>query len=109
MGDSSTILRPVFFRSLLLPLPLDVELPLLAPDVRRALPLELVPVDLQLVLDGELVIHELPVGGERQFPVLDLHVLELRLLLIRPGHRPGELIPVPLDLQGGLPLLAADL
>ena len=50
---------------LLLPLPLDVELLLLAPEFRRAFPLELVPVNRQRVLDGDLVIHELPHGGER--------------------------------------------
>src|SRR5262245_27285743 len=94
--------------ALLLPLPLDVDLPLLAPDF-RALPLELVAVDLQLVLDGELVIHELPHGGERQSTVLQFHVLEVRLLLVRPAHRPGKFVPVLLDRQGGRQLQPTDL
>ena len=75
------------------------------PKSASAFPLKLVPLDLQLVLDGELVIHQLPLGGEGQLPVLDLHVLELRLLLVLPGHRAGELVAVLLDGQGGLPLL----
>src|SRR6516162_3556671 len=87
--------------ALLLPLPLDVDLLLLAPGFRRAFPLELVPVNRQLVLDGELVIHELPHGGERQSTVLQLEVLEVCLLLIRPAHRADELVPVLLDRQGG--------
>ena len=41
----------------LLPLPLDIQFLLLAPEFRRAFPLELVPVNRQLVLDGDLVIH----------------------------------------------------
>src|SRR5436305_2996323 len=82
---------------LLLPLPLDVELLLLAPEFRRALPLELVPVDRQLVVDGDLVIHELPHGGERQGTVLQFHVLDRRVLLVRPAHRAGELVSVLLD------------
>src|SRR5438477_11731578 len=94
---------------LLLPLPLDIKFPLLAPYFRRAFPLELVPVNRQLVLDGELVIHDLPHGGERQSTVLRLQVLELCLLLVWPAHRPGEFVPVLLDRQGGCPLLPADL
>src|SRR5262249_5442478 len=94
---------------LLLPLALDVELPLLAPDIRRALPFELVPVDHELVLDGDLVIHELPHGGERERTVLQFQILEVRRLLVRPAHRPGELVPVLRDRQGGRPLLVADL
>src|SRR5947208_11352526 len=94
---------------LLLPLPLDIKFPLLAPYFRRAFPLELVPVNRQLVLDGDLVIHELPHGGERQSTVHRLQVLELCLLLVWPAHRPGEFVPVLLDRQGGCPLLAADL
>src|SRR6516225_10216132 len=49
---------------LLLPLPFDVDLVLLASDFRRELALELVPVELQRVLNGDLVIHDLPHGGE---------------------------------------------
>src|SRR5258708_23009485 len=94
---------------LLLPLPLDVELLLLAPEFRRAFPLEFVPVNRQLVLDGDLVIHELPHGGEGERTVLQLQILEARLLLVRPAHRPGEFVPVLLDRQGGRPLLPADL
>src|SRR6266851_27620 len=94
---------------LLLPLPLDVELPLLAPDLRCAFPFELVPVDRELVLDGELVIHKHPLGGEGQISALQFHVLEFRLLLVRPAHRPGELVPVLLDRQCGRPLHVADL
>src|SRR3954462_11894095 len=97
--------RPLLI--LLLPLRLDVPFPLLAPEFRRALPLELIPVDRQLVLDGEAVIHprQLPLGGERQSAVLQLQVFELCLVLVRPAHRPGEVVPVFLDLQGGCPLL----
>jgi len=54
LGLNSTpdpFLPTVFFP----PLPLDVELLLLAPEFRRAFPLELVPVNRKLVLDGNLV------------------------------------------------------
>src|SRR3989441_9879660 len=94
---------------LLLPLPLDVELLLLAPELRCTFPFELVPGDRELVLDGELVFHKHPLGGEGQISGFQFHVLEFRLLLVRPAHRPGELVPVLLDRQGGRPLLAADL
>src|SRR5438128_5504985 len=94
---------------LLLPLPLDVELLLLAPELRCTFPFELVPGDRERVLDGDLVIHKLPHGREGQIPVLRFHVLEFRRLLVRPAHRPGELVPVLLDRQCGHPLLAADL
>src|SRR5262249_56598453 len=94
---------------LLLPLPVDIPFLLLAPEFRRAFPLELVPVERQRVLDGDLVIHDLPHGGKSQRIVLQLQVLEVRLLLIRPAHRAGELVPVLLDCQGGRTLLAADL
>src|SRR3984893_7021405 len=70
---------------LLLALPLDVELLLLAPEFRLAFPLELVPVNRQLVVDGDLVIHELPHGGEGESTVLQLQVLEVCLLLVRPA------------------------
>src|SRR5438105_14127004 len=93
----------------LLPLPLDVELLLLAAELRRAFSLELVPVNRQRVLDGDLVIHELPHGGERERTVLQLQILEARLLLVRPAHRAGEFVPVLLDRQCGRPLLPADL
>src|SRR5882672_8526190 len=94
---------------LLLPLPLNVELLLLAPEVRCTFPFELVPVDRELVLDVDLVIHKHAHGGEGQISFLQLHVLEFRLLLVRPAHRPGELVLVLLDRQCGRPLLAADL
>src|SRR6266478_8526107 len=94
---------------LLLPLPLDVELLLLAPELRCTFPFELVPGDRELVLNGDLVIHKHPLGGEGQISFLQFHVLEFRLLLVRPAHRPGELVPVLLDRQCGHPLLAADL
>src|SRR5438477_2989841 len=101
--------RPLFsLLVLLLPLPLDVELPLLAPEFRRAFPLELVPVNRQFVVYGDLTVHDLPHGGERQRTVLQLEVLELFLFLVRPAHRPGELAPVLLDRQGGRPLHVAD-
>src|SRR5262245_44307658 len=95
----------------LLPLAFDIPFPLLASEFRRALPLELIPVNLQLVLDGDAVIHprQLSLGGECQRTVLQLQVLELRLVLVRPAHRPGEFVPILLDLQGGCPLLSADL
>src|SRR6202051_2545145 len=48
---------------LLLALALDVEFLLLAPEITLALPLELVPVDRQRVVDGDLVIHDFPHGG----------------------------------------------
>src|SRR5262249_49002991 len=90
-------------------LPLDGELLRLAPEIRCAFPFELVPVDHELVLDGDLVIHKHPHSGEGQISVLQFHVLEFRLLLVRPAHRPGELVPVLRDRQGGRTLLAADL
>src|SRR5262245_32198751 len=95
--------------ALLLPLPLDVELLLLAPEVRRGFPFELVPVDRQREIEGELVIHELPHGGKRQSAGLQFQVLELLRLLVGPAHRPGELVPVLRDRQGGRTLLVADL
>src|SRR6185312_8259407 len=96
---------------ILLLLALDIPFPLLASEFRRALPLELIPVNRQLVLDGDAVIHprQLPLGGECQRTVLQLQVPELGLVLVRPAHRPGEVVPVLLDLQGGRPLLSADL
>src|SRR5436190_17052625 len=94
---------------LLLPLSFDVELPLLAPEVRRSLPVKLVPVDRQGVVDGDRVAHELSLGRERQLPVLEFRVLDLLVLLVWPVHRPGELVPLLLDRQGGRSLLPADL
>src|SRR6516164_4918 len=52
--------------ALLLPLPFDVELLLLASEIRRGFAFELVPVDRQREIEGELVTHELPHGGIRQ-------------------------------------------
>src|SRR6516225_3741345 len=86
-------LRLFSLLALLLTLPLDVELLLFAPEVRRGFPFELVPVDRQREIEGELLIHELPHGGKRQCAGLQFHVLELLPLLVRPGHRPGELAP----------------
>src|SRR5438132_3996524 len=94
---------------LLLPLPLDVELLLLAAELRCTFPFELVSGDRELVVDGDLVIHEHPHGREGQIAALQFHVLEFRVLLVRPAHRPGELVPVLLDRPCGHPLLAADL
>src|SRR4051794_35890307 len=94
---------------LLLALALDVELPRFAPEIRLALPLELVPVDRQGVVDGDLVLHELPHGGERQLPVLEFRVLERLVLLVRPAHGPDEPVPLLLDREGGGSLLIADL
>src|SRR5262249_54458297 len=95
----------------LLPLALDIPFPLLASEFRGALPLELIAVIRQLVLDGDAVIHppQLPHGGECQRTVLQLQVLEPGLVLVRPAHRPDEVVPVLLDFQGGCPLLSADL
>src|SRR5262245_20227714 len=93
---------------LLLPRSRDVELPLLAADLRRGLARELVAVHLQLVLDGYLHVLQLALGRERQLAGLERHVLELRLLLVLEGHGAGELVPVLLDDEGGLPLLTAD-
>src|SRR5262245_54057686 len=86
----------------LLPLALDIPFPLLASEFRRALPLELIPVNRQLVLDGDAVIHprQLPHRGECQRTVLQLQVLELRLVLVRPAHRPGQVVPLPPDPPG---------
>src|SRR5579884_1375349 len=94
---------------LLIPLRLDIPFPLLAPEFRRAFPLELVSVNRQLVVNGDLIVHDLPHGGERQRTVLQLEVLELFLFLVRPTHCPGEFVSVLLDNQGGGPLLPADL
>ena len=82
---------------LLLPRPLDVKLLFLAPKLRRSLSLELVPVDRQGVVDGDNVIHELPHSGERQLPVLELHIFQFLILLVRPVHRPVKIVPVLLD------------
>ena len=93
---------------LLLPLPLDVKLLFLATKLRRSFPLELVPVDRQGVVDRDRVPLELPHGRERQLPVLEFHVLEFLILLVRPVHRPDKIVPVLLDRQFGRPLLVAD-
>lgn len=79
---------------LLLPLTFDVELLLIPSELRRAFPLELVPGDRELVVDGNLVIHERPHGGEGQISVLQLHVLKLLVLLVRPAQRPDELVAI---------------
>src|SRR5206468_9630682 len=50
-----------------------------------------------------------PHGGEAQLSVFQFHVLEFRLLLVRPDHRPGEVVPVLRDRQRGRPLLVANL
>src|SRR5260370_33407226 len=91
----------------LLPLALDIPFPLLASEFRRALPLELIPVNRQLVLDGDAVIHprQLPLGGACQRTVLQLHALELRLVLARPAHRPREFVPASIGLHCECPLL----
>src|SRR6185436_19687854 len=94
---------------LLLPSPLDVERPLLAPTLYCTFPFKLVPGYRELVLDVELVIPKHPHGGEGQFSVFQFHILEFRLLLVRPAHRPGELVPVLRDRERGRPLLVADL
>jgi len=92
----------------LLPLSVDIPLLLLAAEFRRAFSLEAVAVDRQGVLDGDLEVHDLPHVGKRDSAVLQLQVLEVCFRLIRPAHRPGELVPVFLDRQGARPLLAAD-
>src|SRR3954453_17313744 len=84
---------------LLLPLRRDIELPLLASGLHRPLPVELFPLDRRFVFPGEFVIHYHPRGGEGQIAVLHFHVLEIRLLLVRPAHCAGELVPVLLDRQ----------
>src|SRR6516162_8199982 len=102
--------RPLFsLLALLVPLPLDVELLPIAPEFRRAFPLELVPFNRKRQIERELVTHELPHGGERQSTFLQLHVLELLVLLVRPAHRPGAFVAVHLERQGRRQLLAADL
>src|SRR5262245_54900883 len=94
---------------LLLALPLDVELLLLAAEFRCAFPLEPVLVDLEREIEGILIAHELPHGRERQLPALELDVLESFVLLVRPAHRPGELVPVLRNRQFCRQLSAADL
>src|SRR5262245_34855842 len=95
-------------RTLLLPLPLDVELIFLAIKLRRSFAFELVPIDRKGVVDRNRVVLELPHGGEGQFPVLEFHVLKFLIFLVRPVHRPGEVVPVLLDRQFRRPLLVAD-
>src|SRR5438874_6376184 len=67
---------------LFLPLPLDVELLLLAPELRCAFPFELVPADRDLVRDGDLVIHKHPHGGEGQIFVLQSRVIAWLLCVL---------------------------
>jgi formylglycine-generating enzyme required for sulfatase activity len=93
---------------LLLPLPLDVELRLLAAVLHRAFPFELVPINRELVLDGELVLSQLADGREAQLSILQFQVLKYPFLLVRPAHRAGELVPILLDRQGARPLQLAD-
>src|SRR5262249_55310076 len=94
----------------LLPLAIDIPFPLLAAEFGRALSLELIAVNLQRVLDVDALLHarQLPYGGECQCIVLELQVLELLVFLVRPAHRPGEVLPILLDLQSRCPLLFAD-
>src|SRR5262249_36495057 len=66
-GETERRPQPLFsLLVLLLPLALDVELLLVAPEFRRAFPLELVAVDRKRVIDLDLVIHELAHGGKRE-------------------------------------------
>src|SRR5262249_60141854 len=60
-------------------------------------------------VEGELAVHALPHGGKRQRAVLQFYVLEFLVLLVRPAHRAGELVPVLLDRQFERPHLVADL
>src|SRR2546422_10798749 len=91
------------------PASLQCRTPAFAPSLHCTFPFELVPGDRELVLDVEFVIPKHPLGGEGQICILQFHVLEIRLLLVRPAHRPGELVPVHLDRQCGRPLLLANL
>src|SRR5262247_2037626 len=94
---------------LLLPLPLNVEIPFLAPDIQCALPFERIPVDHKFVLDVETITSHHTISRERQFAFLQFQVLEGRILLVRPTHCAGDLIPVLLDRQGRCPLLVANI
>src|SRR5262245_11637084 len=94
---------------LLLPLPLNVEIPFLAPDIQCALPFEHIPVDHKFVFDVETITSHHTLSREHQFPFLQFQVLEWRLLLVRPTHCAGDLIPVLLDRQGRCPLLVANI
>src|SRR6478672_10280581 len=93
---------------LLLPLPFDVELLLLAVELRRSFTFDLVAIDCQGVLNGNRTTHHLSLGTERQLAVFELQVLGLFVLLVRPVHRPGELVAVLRDRQCDCPRLVAD-
>src|SRR5262245_10250840 len=108
-SSSSRLPTAVPLLVLFLPVPGDLTFLLLAAEFRRAFPLELVTFNRQRVVDGDFVIHELPHGGKRQSFFLQHRVLEVRLLLIRPGHRPDEFLSLLLHRQRGRPLLVADL
>src|SRR5215475_373491 len=82
---------------LLLPLPLNVEIPFLAPDIQCALPFERIPVDHKFVLDVETITSHHTISRERQFPFLQFQVLEGRLLLVRPTHCAGDISRLPLS------------
>src|SRR5258705_6792909 len=102
-------LRPLLsLLLLLLPLPVDIKRPLFAANLHFTCPFERVPGDGELVLDHELVISSLPLGRESQVGVLQFHVLESLILLVRPVHRPGELVAVFRDRQCGRALPVAD-
>src|SRR5947207_681619 len=100
---------PPLLLLLLLPLPRDVKLRLLAIALDRAFAFQLVPVDRELVLDRELVIPQRPHGRKSELPILQFHILEFFILLIRPVHRAGQLVPVLRNRQRRHSLLAADL
>src|SRR5207342_1649923 len=69
---------------LLLPLPLNIKLRLLAIALHGSFPFELVPINRELVINVDRVLPNHPLGGERQLRVLQFHVLEFRVLLVRP-------------------------
>src|SRR5690349_4531146 len=66
----ATGFTPQLLLVLLLPLPRDVELTLLAPAGQCSFPFQLVPIDRELVLDVVLVIPKHPLGGKSQLSVL---------------------------------------
>jgi hypothetical protein len=67
---NSTPDLPTLFSLILLPLRAHFKFLLLAPELERGFPGEPVPVNRQREIEGVLVIHELPHGGERENSVL---------------------------------------
>ena len=90
-------------------LPLDIEFLLLAPEFHHTFPLSLSPS----IFSVYSTVISSPVNF-RTAEKVKVSSFSFRSLTFvssssRPADRPGEVVPVFLDLQGGCPLLSTDL